>query len=162
MRQQFSAITMAFAFAAFGVACSGRTSSVNMSEERTNSPLKANETPSMALIGCVKPASTQSEGRYILDHVTMPPGELQPEGSSSTSERIPRGSWVRLGGPDMHQYLGKEVLVSGNLSEAPSGTTGHGRPGQPGDYVRWNGKIDDVPLLAVETVKEQGRECKGD
>jgi hypothetical protein len=152
---------MALAFAAFGVACSGRTSSVKMSEERTDSALKANETPSMALIGCVKPASTSGEGHYILDHVTMPPDEIRPESSSSRSELIPRGSWVRLGGPDMHQYLGKEVLVSGNLAEAPSGTAGHGPSGQPGDYVRWNGKIDDVPLLAVETVKEQGRECKG-
>ena len=133
-----------------------------MSEERTAGPLKANQTPSIALIGCLRPAPTQGEGHYILDHVTMTPDEIQPESPTSNSELIPRGSWVRLGGPDMHQYLGKEVLVSGNLAEVPSGTMGRGAPGQPGDYVRWNGKVDDVPLLAVETVKEQGRECKSD
>ena len=162
MRHRISQITIALAVAALAAACDGRTSSVNMSEERTDNSLKANESPDIALIGCVKPAPNNSEGHYILDRVTMPPGELQPESSTSTTAMIPRGSWVRLGGPDMHQYLGKQVLVKGNLAHAPTGTAGHGGTVEPGEYVRWNKTPADVPLLAVETVTEQAGQCKAE
>jgi hypothetical protein len=160
MRQHLSQISVLLAVAVLGVACGGRTSSTNMSAERTSGPLKANESPSMTLIGCVRPAPTKADGAFVLDRVTMPPGELQPESSSNTTALVPRGSWVRLAGPDMHQYLGKEVLVSGNLAAAPAGTTGHSGTAQPGDYVRWGSTPADVPLLAVETVKEQPGGCK--
>ena len=160
MRQHISSIGIALAIAALGVACGGRTAATNMSEERTNGALKANESPSMTLIGCVRPAPTTADGAFVLDRVTMPPNEIQPESSSNTAARIPRGSWVRLAGPDMHQYLGKQVLVSGNL--AASGTAGHDGSGKPGDYVRWGSTPADVPVLAVETVKQQADECKAD
>jgi hypothetical protein len=159
MRHHISHLTVALATAALAVGCTGRTSSVQMSQERTDSALKANDSPSMTLIGCVKPAPNQGEGRYILDHVTMPPGELQPESASSAAALVPRGSWVRLGGPDMHQYLGKEVLVSGNLAEMATGTAGHAATEPPGDYVRWNETPASVPLFAAERVKVQADKC---
>jgi hypothetical protein len=159
MRHHISLMTVALAIAALAAACTGRTYSVQMSQERTDSALKANESPSMTLIGCVKPAPNKGEGRYILDHITMPPGEFQPETASSATALIPRGSWVRLGGPDMHQYLGKEVLVSGNVAPTPTGTAGHGATEPPGDYVRWNQTATDVPLFAAETVKVQADKC---
>jgi hypothetical protein len=151
---------MAFAVAAVCAACGGRTSSVNMTAERAQGSLKANTSTRMEIIGCVSPAVSKAEGSYILEHVTMPAGEIQPE-NSNASAPIPRGSWVRLGGPDMRQYVGKEVLVSGNLADIPVGTGGQGGAAKPGDYVTWNKTPGDVPLFAVETVKEQGV-CKSE
>ena len=162
MRHHLAQVGIALAVAVLGVACGGRTSSTKMSEERTSGALKANESPSMTLIGCVRPAPTKADGTFVLDRITTPPGELQPESSSNTTAMIPHGSWVRLAGPDMHQYLGKEVAVSGNLAAAPAGTAGHGGTAQPGDYVRWGRTPGDVPLFAVETVKEQPGGCKAD
>ena len=156
------AIALALTLAVLGAACGGRTSSVNITEERAQGALKANTNRRMELIGCVKPTVSKAEGRYILEHVTPPPGELAPEASStSTNALVPRGSWVRLGGPDMNKYVGKQVLVSGDLVDAPVGTAGHGGTVQPGDYVRWNNTPADTPLFAVETVKAQG-DCKGE
>jgi len=160
MRHHTSHLTIAAAVAALAVACGGRTSSVNMTEERAQSSLKANANPRMELIGCVKPSVTKAEGSYILEHVTTPPGEFQPETAGGTAPLIPRGSWVRLGGPDMHQHVGKQVLVSGNLVDAAA-TAGAGSAPKPGDYVEWNKTPADVPLFAVETVKDQG-DCKGE
>src|SRR5215831_6933959 len=101
MRHRISHLAIALATAAFATTCGGGTSSVNMSEERAQGALKANSSPRMELIGCVKAAVKEAEGAYLLEHVTMPPGEIQPERANSPSELIPRGSWVRLGGPDM-------------------------------------------------------------
>jgi len=114
----------------------------------------------MELIGCVKPSVTKAEGSYILEHVTMPPGEFQPEAPSGANAQIPRGSWVRLGGPDMRQHVGKQVLVSGNLVDTAA-TGGTGSTPKPGDYAEWNKTPANVPLFAVETVKDQG-DCKGE
>jgi hypothetical protein len=162
MRKQISHIVAALAFAALGVACGGGTSSVNMTAERAQGALKANTNRRMELIGCVKPAVSKAEGMYILEHVTPPAGELLPDASSSsTATLIPRGSWVRLGGPDMKKYVGRQVLISGDLVDAPTGTAGHGGTVKPGDYVRWNETPADTPLFAVETVKEQG-DCKAE
>jgi hypothetical protein len=131
-----------------------------MTEERATGSLKANASARMTLMGCVRPAATKGEGDYILDRVTLPPGEIEPEASSSSGQAlIPRGSWVRLGGPNMHQYLGKQVVVSGNLADIATGTAGKEGAAKPGDYVTWNRTPGDVPLFAVETVKEQG-DCK--
>ena len=160
MRHHISHLTIAAAVAALSVACGGRTSSVNMSEERAQSSLNGNTNPRMELIGCVKPSVTKAEGSYIIEHVTMPPGEFQPEAFGGANALIPRGSWVRLGGPDMHQHLGKQVLVSGNLVDTAA-TGGAGSAPKPGDYVEWNKTPANVPLFAVETVKDQG-DCKGE
>jgi len=160
MKAHFSHIAVALAIAALGAACGGRTSSVNMSEERAKGALKANVNQRLELIGCVKPATKSGQGKYILDRVTLPPGEMEPQtDSSSAAVLIPRGSWVRLGGEDMHQYIGKEVLISGDLVNAPVGTAGHGGSGEPGSYVRWNETPASVPLVAVETVKVNRDTC---
>jgi len=160
MNRQIAQITVGVAIAALGVACGGRTSSVNMTEERTTSSLKGNASPRMELVGCVQPAATNAEGKYILSHVILPPGETGPANPHGSDSLIPRGSWVRLGGPDMHQYLGKEVLISGDLDDAPVGTAGHGGTVVTTEYAQWNTTPADVPLLAVETVKVQADACK--
>ncbi len=154
---------MGLVLAGLGAACGGRTSSVNMSEERTTSPLKATTSMRMTLIGCVKPGATKADGSYVLDHVILPAGEIEPQESSrGMNDVVPRGSWVRLGGPDMHQYLGKQVLVSGDLDAQAAGTAGHVGTERSGDYVKWSTTPRDVPLLAVETVKVQAEACKAD
>jgi hypothetical protein len=160
MKRHTSHVALALAVAALAVACGGRTSSVNVTEERAQGSLKANTNRRMELIGCVKPAVSKAEGTYILEHVTLPPGELLPEAGSVTA-MVPRGSWVRLGGPDMRKYVGKQVLVSGDLVDAAAGTAGKAGTAKPGDYVKWNETPADTPLFAVETVKEQGN-CKSE
>jgi hypothetical protein len=155
MRNHLSHLTIAIAISALGIAsaaCSGRTTAVNMTEERAKSAANQNPNQRLELIGCVKAAENPGVGKFILNKVVPPPGALVPQASpSAETALIPRGSWVRLGGLDMHPYLGKRVAVSGDLvSPSPNaiGTTGQ------------NGSPQDPPEIAVESVKVQADSCE--
>jgi hypothetical protein len=155
MRNHLSHLTIAIAISALGFAsgaCSGRTTAVNMTEERAKSAANENPNQRLELIGCVKAAETPGMGKFILDRVVPPPGALVPQASpNGGTALIPRGSWVRLAGVDMQPYLGKRVAISGDLvSPSPNAV---GTMGQ-------NGSPQDPPQIAVETVKVQADKCE--
>jgi hypothetical protein len=171
MRMHISHITAAIGIAALTVACTGRTTKVNMSEERTTSWANRSDNQRMELIGCVEPASNAGEGRYVLTHAVPPPGAIVPQVSANSNEAlIPRGSSVRLGESyDMKPYDGKEVEVSADLVGAgqatvgTSGSTGQGAP--PAGQMRADmpsGSLAnaDIPEIAVESVKVKADSCK--
>lgn len=167
MRIHIFRITAAIAIAALGVACSGRTNTVKMTEERAKSSVNERPNQRLELIGCVKPASTPGEGKFILDRVTPPPGAMTPEVSTTNAEPlIPRGSWVRLAGLDMHPYLGKEVAVSGDLVKTGLNTIGTAgqsattqQAAQQKEYPSGAEANGETPEIAVETVKVQADSC---
>lgn len=168
MQKHIFQTAIAIGVAALAVGCTGRTSSVNMTQERATSAANRSPNQRMELIGCVSPAPNAAEGKFILDHAVPPPGALEPEVNSSTNEPlIPRGSSVRLAGPDMKSYVGKEVAISGDLvgaGQATIGTTGEAAPtqasGQKGDMPKGSLANGDRPEIAVESVKVQADSCK--
>jgi len=160
MQHHISQITVALGIATLLAGCSGQTTSVKMTEERSQSAVKAGLNPRLQLIGCVKTAPSPATGQYILAHVVPPPGELDPSEVSGNGPRIPRGSWVRLAGQDLKPYLGKQVEISGDLL-GPSGvgTSGQIQSGQKADMPAGSIAADDVPEVAVEKIKKQADSC---
>src|SRR5262249_5152850 len=109
MRKNISHAAIALTVTALAVACGGRTAEVKQNEERTKSAANRSDLDRVSLIGCVQPAPTFAEGQFILGNV-LPRGQ-----GMGDNPWIPRGSWVRLDGPDLKSYLGKEVVISGWL-----------------------------------------------
>lgn len=173
MRIHTSHITVAIGIAALTVACSGRTTAVNMTEERSTSAANRSPNQRLALIGCVEPMHTAAEGKFMLTHAVPPPDAMVPEMSADSDEPlIPRGSTVRLGATyDMKPYLGKEVEISGDLVGAGLATTGtSGSKGQNSpppagemyaDIPNSSVANADTPEIAVESVKVQPGQCGG-
>jgi hypothetical protein len=171
MRIQISHIAVAIGVAALTVACSGRTTAVNMTEERSTSAANRSDNQRLELIGCVEPMHTAAEGGYLLTHAIPPPGASVPEVSANSGEPlIPRGSSVRLGAAyDMKPYLGKEVEISGDLVGAglatigTSGSKGQNAPPPAGemraDMPNSSVANADIPEVAVESVKVQPGKC---
>jgi hypothetical protein len=171
MRMQISHITVAIGVAALTVACTGGTTNVNMSEERTTSGANRSDNQRLELIGCVEPSPITGEGTYVLDHAVPPPGAMAPHVSANSDEPlIPPGSWVRLGASyDMKPYVGKEVEISADLVGAglatigTSGSTGQTTPPPAGDMYadmpKGSVANGDIPEIAVETVKVRSGKC---
>ena len=160
MPHHISHITVALGITTLLAGCSGRTTAVKMTEERSQSSVKAGLNPRLQLIGCVKTAPSPAAGRYILAHIVPPPGELDPAEVSGNGPRIPRGSWVRLSGQDLKPYLGKQVEISGDLlTSSAIGTSGQIQSGQKADMPAGSVAAGDVPEIAVETIKQQADSC---
>ena len=70
MRTHLSHLTIAIAISALGFAsgaCSGRTTAVNMTEERAKSAANENPNQRLELIGCVKAAETPGIGKSLTE-----------------------------------------------------------------------------------------------
>jgi hypothetical protein len=171
MRMHISHIAVAIGVAALTAACTGRTTKVNMSEERTTSWANRSDNQRMALIGCVEPAPNAAEGKYMLTHAVPPPGAIVPQVSANSNEAlIPRGSSVRIGESyEMKPYLGKEVEISADLVGAGQATVGtSGSTGQtppPAGQMRADmpeGSLAnaETPEVAVESLKVRSDSCK--
>jgi hypothetical protein len=151
MRNHIRYLIVGLAFTALGVACGGRTSEVKQTEERTTSAVNRNDLDRVSLIGCVKPAPKVGEGQFILANV-LPRGE-----GIADNPRIPRGSWVRLEGPELNRYAGKEVVISGWIVDRATSTIGTGGKNGMPKAAEANG---DAPKVAVESVKKQADGCE--
>jgi len=167
MRNHIAHIAAALAFAALGVACSGRTTSATKGNDSTERNTALGSDQKVSLFGCVQPAPSAAEGKFILAHVITPgiPGTEPTVKNGTESPLIPRGSWVRLAGENLQQYSGKQVEVSGWIANPGLNTIGTGGNAQEQEkaqaqHMPRSGEANgDAPQLRVETVKEQADSC---
>jgi hypothetical protein len=157
MRKDISHLTVALLTAAVGIACTGRTDSVN-NDRRVQSGGDRGVNQRLSLEGCVEGAPGAGPNSYVLRNVTEVPAAQQPQGQERIAHAplVARGSWVRLasGNDDLKNYLGKRVTVTGEVRD-PGGNT-IGTAGQSSEMPRAGEANGNAPLIAVEHVKEAG------
>jgi len=162
MRNHISHLTIAILAAAIGVACTGRTDTVN-NDRRAQGGGERGINQRLAIEGCVQAAAGNNQ--YVLENVALVPPAQQPQGGDP-SPLIVRGSSVRLvsGNDDLKRYLGKRVTVTGEIRDP--GTNTIGTAGQSSPLPRASVANGTEPQLAVERVNEMengvcGRELPG-
>jgi hypothetical protein len=163
MRKHISHITLALAFAALGIACSGRNTAATKGNDRAERGGTIGTDQRVSLVGCVQPAPNSAEGKFILEHVVTSgmPGTGPTTRNGPGTPLIPRGSWVRLEGQGLEQYNGKQVEVSGWIANPGLNTIGTGgrANAQEQHMPRAAEANGDAPHLRVETVKKQADSC---
>jgi len=155
MRNRLAHITAALLVAVSVAGCGGRTSQVN-NDRRVQGGGNRGVNERVALRGCVQPA-VDSDG-YALRHIVVLPSAEQPAGQETIEHPlIARGSAVKLEAgqgltDDLRSYMNNEVAITGDIVEAPVGTSGHeASSSQPAP-----------PRVAVERVKKIAENCAGE
>ena len=155
MRNHVSHLAVAILAAAVGVACTGRTDSVD-NDRRMQGGGERGVNQRLAIDGCVEAAP--GTNAYVLRNVAVVQPAQQPQGGDDATQVVARGSWVRLASGDdqLKQYLGKRVTVTGEVRDA--GTNTIGTSGQSSPMPRAGEANGHAPLIAVEQVKEKENE----
>lgn len=158
MRNHISHLTVALLTAAVGVACTGRNDSVD-NDRRAQGGGNRGISQRLSLEGCVEAAPGNDE--YVLRNVAEVAPEEQPQGQERMAHGplVPRGSWVRLasGSDDLKNYLGKRVILTGDVRDAGANTIG--TSGQASPMPRAGAANGNAPQIAVEHVKETDGVC---
>ena len=153
MRNHVSHLTVAIVTAALGVACTGRTDSVD-NDRRMQGGGERGINQRLSLEGCVEAAP--GTNAYVLRNVTVIPQAQQPQGGDRADSVVARGSWVRLVSGDddsLKRHLGKRVTVTGEVRDAGGNTIG--TAGQSSPMPRAGEANSHAPLIAVEHVQEK-------
>ena len=124
--------------AAVAVACSGRTDTV-ANDRKQQAGGDRGKMERVRVEGCLQEAPGTPGREYVLAHATMPEPETQPQGQETIAHGplIADGSWVRLTADtqDLKNYLGKRILVTGEVvdrGENTLGTSGRTTPAKEG------------------------------
>jgi len=157
MRKRLIPIFVALSFAAAGLACTGRNSAVD-NDRRAQSGGNRGTHERLMLRGCVQPSSA-GQG-FVLQHVVPNAPATQPQGQETMEHPIvERGSWVRLEcNPNIKNYLGNEVMVTGDVVDMGQNTIGTSGQQTPHASVA-NG---DAPRIAIERVDKIAENCAGE
>ena len=158
MRKHFSHVAIALLTAAVGVACTGRTDSVDERKAQGGGERGVNQR--IALSGCVQAAPGTDQ--YVLKDVVEVPPEKQPQGQERMEHAplVTRGSWVRLASADadnLKSHLGKHVTIVGEVRDAGGNTIG--TAGQSSPMPRAGEANGNAPQIAVEKINETEGTC---